>query len=166
MMMIYRSDYPERTEEEEQKRQRKLDEAGERKFEERHEEIGMEQISEERQRKVYEWLYPELKEQDWQVIRMFDEPRLVSVRTETHKAVAIHAQELYLRDLSRNWQPNYQFFFTEIVPRLEKAKVRVSYNLMGCPEWYLDPETDPHMVYIHADPIAAVAEYVEALEGK
>ena len=48
MMMIYRGDYPERTEEEEQERQRKLDEAGERKFEERHEEIGMEPISEER----------------------------------------------------------------------------------------------------------------------
>ena len=35
--MIYRGDYPERTEEEELERQRKLDEAGERKFEEQHE---------------------------------------------------------------------------------------------------------------------------------
>ena len=75
----------------------------------------------------------------------------------------IYLPDLYVRKLAE-WQPNYQFFFTEIVPRLAVAKVRVSYNLMGCPEWYLDSD-DPHMVYIHADPIAATAEYIEALEG-
>lgn len=126
----------------------------------------MEPISEERQRKVYEWLYPELKEKDFVLCNGNGAMPRRAFWTNGGVARSKELELVYVWDKGRNWQPNYQFFFTEIAPRLAVAKVRVSYNLMGCPEWYLDPETDPHIVYIHADPVAATAEYIEALEGR
>jgi hypothetical protein len=158
MTMIYRGDYPERTEEEEQERQRKLDEAGERKFEERHEEIGMEQISEERQRKVYEWLYPFLAGKEWHT----------DGEVATWEDGQAYVESFYLCD----GQPNYQFFFTEIAPRLVAEGCTVTFR-QGHNEFvggYYKVIWGGYPAEIHEachhDPIAATAEYIEALEGR
>jgi len=59
---------------------------------------------------------------------------------------------------------DYNTFMGEAVPRLNAEGVNVSYNLMGAPEWYIDPMQDPHMVYINAAPWLAVVEYRESVK--
>lgn len=76
-------------------------------------------------------------------------------------------EPLYVWGKDRNWQPNYQFFFAEIVPRLEAKECLIGFtncsvNSTLRHKWVLSPEyKDP---YSSTDPIAATAEYVEALE--
>ena len=111
----------------------------------------MEPISEERQRKVYEWLYP-----DTAPVTRFQKYEIV---VDLGKRNASH---LYLA----NGKPNYQFFFTEIVPRLKEAKVYIMYGNMGSDEWWMDAVNLPVDVITNPDPIAATAEYIEALEGR
>ena len=115
----------------------------------------MEPISEKQQRKVYEWLYPELQRRDWRAIHIEGDPRLVSVKTQGLKALAIHSKDLYLESV-----PNYQFFFTEIVPRLRAERVNVRFGFAGDDYFYIDP-IDADDAYGNPDPNAALAEYVE-----
>lgn len=122
----------------------------------------MEPISEERQRKVYEWWKPELKDKRWEIATSYSNVRCFTWPIEGQEFNHWEpSPALYVKDRDGNWQPNYQWFFTEAVSKLTTERVRVFCNLMGCPEWCLDPERDEVNVFVNADPIAALAEYVE-----
>lgn len=122
----------------------------------------MEPISEERQRKVYEWLYPDLKGKKWE--------NLIDV-AEWHESG--YRRQRYITPLYLV-EPNYQFFFTEIVPRLQAENKSVFYSSECTPidhdsewRWGIENPDDAATLWWHTDdPIAATAEYVEAMESK
>lgn len=132
----------------------------------------MEPISEERQLRVYEWLYPELKGKAWW-IEVSD--MLGELWATWHDDSPMGHGERHLPHLYGGFGvpgsgnvPNYQSFFTEIVPRLEKdGHCYVSFDTrVAVNEFRIVYRKDEvHYYGGDADPIAATAEYVEALEG-
>lgn len=125
-------------------------------------------LSEERQRKVYEWLYPELRGTDWKIQDLAEwagNGVAFIIGDKWDGKARGYSELLYVHDDKAVVQPNYQFFFTEIVLRLKSNGVVVMYNNMGSQEYWLDP-IDADALYCNADPIAATAEYIEALEGR
>ena len=132
----------------------------------------MEPISEERQRKIIGWLNPDLANKDWGLCNgngvmprrasWYEPiPNMLARRNFTKEL-----EPLYVWDKERNWVPNYQFFFTEIVPRLQGNDARIEYANERY--WISDKSQWParFRVIDNPDPIAATAEYVEALEGE
>jgi len=126
-------------------------------------------ISEERQRTVYEWAYPELKGKDWYL--RWDDRRLDAAipYDELHSRL-VPVQPLYL---GVGGQPNYQWFFTEAVPKLVDQGIEVYFSSPT----YLSqgyvlrlaqrPKSGKVLVRDDTrdvpDPIAALAKYVEAI---
>lgn len=124
-------------------------------------------ITEEKQRKVYEWRYPELKERPrWtRYLSEFDEeyPEDPLVCTITvccpmdECPIRWGVEPLYLRDGT----PNYQFFITECVPNLKTEKVEAMFQ----GKWYLRPTLRPQRfthTWADTDPYAALVEMLEA----
>ena len=120
----------------------------------------MEPISEERQRKVREWAHPELKGEHWR---------------ESHGSYGDGLYAEYDRDgirhrfpitaLYLSGVPNYQWFFTEAVPKLTTDGCYIAYGNPSCFDnksaiWYVSHEGQK--THAGLDPIAALAEYVEA----
>jgi len=136
----------------------------------------MEPISEERQRRIYEWEHPELKGKDWQVERDPNWGLRTSYPVETPYGDGtqyVHLPRLYVKrdptlralvDKGHNIEhgelvPNYQWFFTEAVPQLRVEFAVVEYDSQSPAPWKaIAGEWDT----VGSDPIAALAEYVEA----
>jgi hypothetical protein len=74
---------------------------------------------------------------------------------------------LYVKDSSGNWQPNYQWFFTEAVLKLLKERCSVGASLLGreSDAWWIERWGD-RTLGMNIDPIAALAEYVEDREAQ
>jgi hypothetical protein len=125
----------------------------------------MEPISEERQRKVYEWwLKP--KGHDYIDIIGFGRPTY-RVWWLPENGLSREAPTLYVLDSSGNWQPNYQWFFTEAADKLATERVGIMLEdwPVGRNRRSRECSLAAHELeerFVAADPIAALAEYVEA----
>jgi hypothetical protein len=119
----------------------------------------MEPISEERQRRIYEWAYPELKRApDWYL-----EESGYACEVPSGDGIC-QLPALYVKDSSGNWQPNYQWFHTDCMARLQKeADVTFRHGLWDIQPW---KEAYDSGRKVREDIIAVVAEYAEYVEAK
>ena len=136
-------------------------------------------ITEERQRAIYEWRYPELKgHPKWTLYTSefdeeYPEDPLTCTITVCHtwegdagwSPIRWGVDPLYLR----NGEPNYQEFITEFVPKLEEDGVHTSFNsddpdLLWSLYRYEHGERYAEVRELAAspDPYAALSEYLEA----
>jgi len=83
-----------------------------------------EQLSEEKQRKVYEWFYPSLKGEKWWIALRQGDPVAVWDYNPDRDAYAgkVPLQDLYMPD----GKPNYNFWM-ECVGRLEAEGTHIIY---------------------------------------
>jgi len=118
----------------------------------------MEPISEERQQKVYEWWIGTPVDID--KATLLDD--FTDVIAELPHCDTVALPKLYVKNHDHNWQPNYQFFFTEIVPRLDTESVNVIFEY----EQFILASHRSLSIASSTDPIAATADYVESPEEK
>ena len=128
-------------------------------------------ITEERQRAIYEWRYPELKgHPKWTLYTSeFDEeyPEAPLTCTITvcwpmgESPIRWGVDPLYVYH-NGVLVPNIQFFVDECVPQLKAERVTVRFGFAGDNWWYVDPLDDDENAYGNSDPYAATAEYLEA----
>ena len=111
-------------------------------------------ITEERQRKVYEWGLEGQQRHEWELepptynsrlkridrllaremdghtwrCRLCNSRVLSPSRGQRPPATFCHEQPLYVRDSEGNWHPNYQWFFTVAVPQLVGEGIEVYFS--------------------------------------
>jgi hypothetical protein len=131
----------------------------------------MEPISYERQLAIILWANPDLADKDAGLCNGDGAmPRWASwyefiPEAGLRKNFTRHLPPLYVWDKDRNWVPNLQWFFTEAVPRLTTDGCYIAYGNPSCFDnksaiWYVSHEGQK--THAGLDPIAALAEYVEA----
>lgn len=118
-------------------------------------------ISEERQRHIYEWAHPELRGEHWRESHGSYGDGLYAEDDRDGIRHRFPITALYLAGV-----PNYQWFFTEAVPRLLKERCSVGASFLGrqSDAWWIERWGD-RTLGMNIDPIAALADYVEAQGG-
>ena len=122
-----------------------------------------EQLSDEKQRGIYEWFYPELKGVWWKltVNRFWPERGKTWARRRRNKygfSPAKWVHPLYMPD----GKPNYQFFITEIVPRLHDDGWHIVV-VDSCVHnaTIISRYDNPHIGFTDPDPWSALSELLE-----
>jgi hypothetical protein len=114
-------------------------------------------MTEQDERAIYEWAYPELKSKDWALSPAVDR------KGNSVAPVAIY-EDATGRTFGKPLRPlDHNFAFDVCVPRLVGEGVKVMYNNMGSGEWWLDaPNKDA--IYASPDFYTSLVTYIRGVK--